>query len=522
MKSSFSRTAWPRYLRSLFSEAAKAVLPICLLLVVLKAVFLGLTSQNLAGVVRGMSDTLLIAVGILIIVFGLSFFLQGLDHSLLPLGRNVGSALPQTARLWSIILFSLILGALATVAEPDLKVYVDKTIVFLGGRVDKTVLMAAVAAGAALGLTLGILRIALRIRFAFVLLPLVFGAGVLTIFCPHPLNLASWDIAPVVSGSVTVPLFLALGIGLAAVMGGQSPGTAGFGLITLASLGPVIAVLILGLATAGGLPDRPLDPSPAAKVEAGPTGLPDRPAQESFLEPAKLARTAGHVLRIIIPVYLFLFIFQGLVLRSPIHHLPAVFTGAGMLVFGLVLFFEGLEAGFFPLTEGVGRLMPRAVPAAWANIGLCLVLGLAVTFAEPAVLVFAKQVEKATAGAIPKRFLYLILGVGVAFGFGLGVAVIWFNLPLPAVLLPVLLVELILTFFAAERYALLAWDALGVTSGAITVPFFMAMGLGLASSAPRGSGMAGLGLIIMASVGPVLSLLVVGVVVGRKTPQGRH
>ena len=116
----------------------------------------------------------------------------------------------------------------------------------------------------------------------------------------------------------------------------------------------------------------------------------------------------------------------------------------------------------------------------------------------------------------------MILGVGVAFGFGLGVAMIWFDLPLPAVLLPVLLVELILSFFAAERYALLAWDALGVTSGAITVPFFMAMGLGLASSAPRGSGLAGLGLVIMASVGPVLSLLIVGVVAGRKTPQGRH
>jgi len=514
---------WLRYLRSIFSEAARAVLPICLLLLIFKAVFLGLTSPSLAQVVRGMSDTLLIAAGALLIVFGLSLFLQGLEHSLLPLGRNVGSALPQTARLWAIILFSLLLGALATVAEPDLKVYVDKTLMILGGRVGRTGLMAGVATGAALGLTLGILRIALRIRFVYVLLPLVFSAGVLTLFCPSPLNLSAWDFAPVVSGSVTVPLFLALGIGLAAVLGGESPGTAGFGLITLASLGPVIAVLILGLTSARGLPLKPAPNSNMAnlapQVEAAPASRPD---QASFLEPGKLLRTAGHVLQIIVPVYLFLFLFQRLVLKRSVHNLAAVITGGGMMVFGLVPFFEGLESGFFPLAEGVGRVMPQAVPAAWANIGLCLVLGMAVTFAEPAVLVFAKQVEKATAGAVPRRFLYLVLGVGVAIGFGLGVTVIWFNLPLPAVLLPVLTVELILTFLAPERYALLAWDALGVTSGAITVPFFMAMGLGLSSSVRQGAGLAGLGLIIMASVGPVLSLLVVGVIAGRKKPHWKH
>jgi len=512
--------SWRPYLRSIFSEAARAVLPICLLLIILKAIFLALTAASSDAFLLGMRGTLLLSAGVLLIVFGLSFFLQGLEHSLLPLGRTVGSTLPQTARLWSIMLFALVLGALATIAEPDLKVYVDKTIGLLGGRVGRTGLMAAVAGGAAVGLALGILRIALRLRFVYILLPMVFVAGALTVFCPHPLNLVSWDFAPVVSGSVTVPLFLALGLGLAAVMGGEGSGTAGFGLVSLASLGPVIAVLILGLALGGGRPAA--DPAgfrgtPA--VQAAPSGDPQLPDQKSFLSPADLARTAGHVLRIIVPVYIFLFVFQRFFLKRPIHDLAAVFAGVGVLVFGLVLFFKGLESGFFPLTEGVGRIMPRAVPAAWMDIGLCLVLGLAVTFAEPAVLVFSKQVEKATAGAVPRSFMYIVLGVGVAFGFGLGIAVVWFGVSLPAVLLPVLALELVLTFFSAERFALLAWDALGVTSGAITVPFFMAMGLGIASSVRGGAAMAGLGLVIMASVGPVLSLLVVGVIIGRKTPR---
>lgn len=515
--------SWRPYLRSIFSEAARAVLPICLLLIIFKAFFLVLTAANADAFLRGMGGTLLVAAGVLLIVFGLSFFLQGLEHSLLPLGRTVGAALPQTARLWAIMLFALALGALATIAEPDLKVYVDKTIGLLGERVGRTGLMAAVAGGAAVGLALGILRIALRLRFVYVLLPMVFVAGALTLFCPHPLNLASWDFAPVVSGSVTVPLFLALGLGLAAVMGGEGAGTAGFGLVSLASIGPVIAVLILGLAVGGGpAATNPAGLGSAPAVQAAPQAasssdlqLPDR---RPVLAPAEILRTAGHVLRIIVPVYIFLFLFQRFFLKRPIHDLAAIFAGVGLLVFGLVLFFKGLESGFFPLTEGVGQIMPRALPAAWMNIGLCLVLGLAVTFAEPAVLVFSKQVEKATAGAVPRRFMYVVLGVGVAFGFGLGIAVIWFRLSLPAVLLPILAIELVLTFFSAERFALLAWDALGVTSGAITVPFFMAMGLGIASSVRGGAAMAGLGLVIMASVGPVMSLLVVGVIIGRKMP----
>jgi|GEM_PF-1459876 len=535
--------SWLRYLRSLFAESAQAVLPICLLLFVLKAVFLMATAGSFADAVRGMGDSLLLVAGVLLIVFGLSFFLQGLDHSLLPLGRDLGSTLPRTARLWLIIVFSLALGALAAVAEPDLKVYVDKTLPLLGGGVGRTVLMAAVALGSAAGLALGILRIALRLRFIYVLLPLIASAGILTLVCPKPLNLASWDIAPVISGAVTVPLFLALGIGLGAVMSSDNPGTSGFGLITLASLGPVIAVLILGAVSAGGPREMAVQPGVSLGENARPATLAqteggvasgEQPGQGSipqavelptgqnegrgrpFFSAARLLETAWQILRIILPVYLFLILFQRLVMRNPVRHLRAVFVGVGVLIVGLVLFIEGLEAGFFPLTQGVGRSMPRVVPWAWADIGLCLILGLAVTFAEPAVLVFAKQVEKATAGALSRRFLYVILGVGVAFGFGLGIAVIWFGLPLAAILLFVLAVEVVFSFFAAERYALLAWDAMGVASGTITVPFFMAMGMGLAASSPRGAeAAAGLGLVIMASAGPVLSMLIVGIVAGR-------
>ncbi|MBI4530633.1 MAG: DUF1538 family protein [Candidatus Latescibacteria bacterium] len=539
---------WRSFLWLVFSEVLKAVLPICLLLFLVKAVLLGIQTGSVTGIIGGMTGTFFIIIGLILIIFGLSIFLKGLEHSLLPLAENVGSTLPQKARLWLIILFSLLLGGLGTIAEPDLKVYVDKAIDLLGGQVSKEALMYIVAIGAAVGLTIGILRIALQIRPAYIFLPIIFVACILTFFCPKPLNLAAWDFAPVVSGSVTVPLFLALGLGLAAIMGGDNHKMAGFGLVTLASMGPVIAVLLYGAIALhdlpppqtaslsstgeaavikrenGRIPHSPVLPlshsiflgETAAQqpgMETTQTSATEEPTHRSLL--SEFVEIAGHVLSVVIPVYIFLIAFQRLVLRGPVHHMPAILTGLGVIVLGLVCFFKGLDTGFFPLVEGVGQILPRAVPVAWIDIGLCVILGLVVTFAEPSVIVFAKQIEEATVGAIHRQFLFVALGIGVAFGFGLGILRIYLDIPLPYFLLPILVVEAILTVFTAERYALIAWDTLGVTSGAITVPFFLAMGLGIASVVSKEARIAGLGLVTMASVGPVMSVLIVGLIAGR-------
>ena len=507
-----------RFLWALVAEVVRAVLPIVALLFVLRAILLAVQLRGLApAAAPAFSGAFSLLAGLALVIVGLSGFLKGLEFSLLPLGRGIGAALPQKTRLGAIIAFSLVLGALAAVAEPDLKVYADQAVGLMGGTIARTTLMALVAAGAGVGLALGIARIALRIRLAFMLLPLLLLACILTLFCPKPLNLAAWDIAPVVSGAVTVPLFLALGLGLAAVMGGENPGMAGFGLVTLASLGPVLALLLYGAVALREPPDarEGAPPGRAIAAETRGGGSADVAHEERSFVGETLA-TAGSVLRVIVPVYAFLLGFQALVLRGGLHDLRAVFVGLGILVAGLVLFFQGLEGGFLALVESVGRILPAAAPTPLVFIPVCVGLALVVTFAEPAVLVFARQIEEVTSGAIHRSFLLAVLGAGLAFGFGLGILRIWLGVPLPAFLLPVLLVELALTCVVPERYALIAWDALGVASGTVTVPFFMALGIGIASAVSSEASTAGLGLVMMASVGPVLSVQLVGLVVGRR------
>lgn len=506
-----------RFLWALVAEVVRAVLPIVALLFVLRAILLAVQLRGLApAAAPALSGAFSLLAGLALVIVGLSGFLKGLEFSLLPLGRGIGAALPQKTRLGAILAFSLVLGALAAVAEPDLKVYADQAVGLMGGAIARTTLMALVAAGAGVGLALGIARIALRIRLAFLLLPLLLLACILTLFCPKPLNLAAWDIAPVVSGAVTVPLFLALGLGLAAVMGGENPGMAGFGLVTLASLGPVLALLLYGAVALREPPDAREGAPPGSAIAAAARGGGSAEGHEERSFVGETLATAGSVLRVIVPVYAFLLGFQALVLRGGLHDLRAVFVGLGILVAGLVLFFQGLEGGFLALVESVGRILPAAAPTPLVFVPVCVGLALVVTFAEPAVLVFARQIEEVTSGAIHRSFLLAVLGAGLAFGFGLGVLRIWLGVPLPAFLLPVLLVELALTCVVPERYALIAWDALGVASGTVTVPFFLALGIGIASAVSREASTAGLGLVMMASVGPVLSVQLVGLVVGRK------
>lgn len=491
---------WGHYVGRMLSEVLRAVLPICVLLLALKAILGGIQSHSVRGFVEGMRGTGRILVGIGAVVVGLSLFLKGLEFSLLPLGENVGTTLPRRAHLPLMGLFSLLLGALAALAEPDLRVYVEKVVELLGGRVDSTVLRVLSAAGTAVGFTVGILRIVFRWRFAVVFVPAMVLACGLTLFCPKPLSLAAWDVSPVISGAVTVPLFLALGVGLASVVGGENAGMAGFGLVTLASLGPVVAFLLYGVLCARG--------EPLVSVEwVGPGN-----SENSLSGVGNVLEVGGEVLGVIAPVYVFLMFFQRVILRSPIRHATTVWVGVGVIVGGLVLFFEGLEVGFFPLAKGVGELLPSVVPKGGVVVGVCVVLGLVCTFAEPSVMVFTRQIEEATAGALPRHFLLGALGVGVAFGFGVGILRIWLNVSLPYVLLPLLGLGSLLTWTTRDRYAMIAWDSMGVASGSVTVPFFLSVGLGVASAVSSEASSMGLGLVTMASVGPVLSVLWIGVI----------
>ena len=186
-------------------------------------------------------------VGLIMVTAGLILFLVGVHLGLLPIGEMIGSALPNTGKASLVVLFGFLMGFVVTVAEPDVRVLATQIDLVSQGEISKNLLIFVVALGVAIFVGLAMLRIILNIPITYIL---IIGYGlvfVLAAFTPPHFIPISFDAGGVTTGPMTVPFILALGVGVARVLGGQSTSADGFGLVALASIGPVLAVMLLGV-----------------------------------------------------------------------------------------------------------------------------------------------------------------------------------------------------------------------------------------------------------------------------------
>ncbi len=135
------------------------------------------------------------------------------------------------------------------------------------------------------------------------------------------------------------------------------------------------------------------------------------------------------------------------------------------------------------------------------------VLGFGATLAEPALNALGETTENLTNGVFKKKTLLIAVSLGVAFGIAAGLAKLIFQLPLAWMIVPSYLVAVVLTIFSSEEFVNVAWDSAGVTTGPITVPLVLAMGLGIGSAM---NAVEGFGILCMASIGPIISVMITG------------
>ena len=661
--------------------------------------------------------SLMIAVGILIVIVGLAFFMEGLRLGLMPLGEILGSTLPRKKIfglpcLPSSLAFGFVLGAFATFAEPAIGVLraagagVDPTAAPLLWTILNTgagLLVNCVGVGVGIAVLLGVLRF----YKGWSLKPFIY-AGVLILSCltlfmqfeddrlRHVLGLA-WDCGAVTTGPVTVPLVLALGIGVCRIVSTGGSSNTGFGVVTLASLFPILAVICYALylfntdkyyyptkSTAewhqqivneakekgeepddlgryygkgyendlqkfgdmkaqarldseGGVGEAELSwslsPQDRAKVEKhlneekslpdgftlktkvtdgkivpSPLAVGDREnvevngakiyvVREGFKAPdgvwdedadimvaltnkfdffpntfkpdedkngnGKLdegedfysinpdgsinyAEKNGKLdgpdqdrgaiegaIWAIVPLCSILLIVLMVGLKQKPKHLDELFIGIVCAVVGMGLFNLGIALGLTPLGEQLGGNVVSSFETiqpwqsegfveplfASSTAGKCLailfgfLLGYGATLAEPALNALGSTVEKITVGAFKKNLLMQAVATGVALGIATGVAKIAFNLELWYLLIPPYGLLLILTFISSEDFVNFGWDSAGVTTGPITVPLVLAMGLGIGA---KTGAIDGFGVLSLASVGPIITVLTVGLLVRKK------
>lgn len=505
------------YVSVRFWEQAKAVVPLALYLMAFQLLILR----------QSVTDSWIITAGLVSVIIGLMLFMEGLKVGLMPFGETIGNVLPRKSHLNVVLLIAFLLGIGVTFAEPAIGAL--KT---AGSIVDvhqapylyallnqwSDVLVLMVGTGVGLAAVLG----TLRFLYGWSLKPLIYVTLVpligLTLYLLADEEMMkvmglAWDCGAVTTGPVTVPLVLSLGIGIAAAAGKGSSSLSGFGIVTLASLFPILAVYILAISVAH-------TTSPEAIIEAAGVA-----ARQDVGVPWHQRTPYNEIIlgiRAIVPLVLFLIVVMQLVLKEKIHNKGTIAYGITLAVLGMIIFNVGLSYGLAKLGGQSGGLVPAAFtdhhlvtgsPLYDYGLGLAIALGFAwllgfgATLAEPALNALGMTVENLSNGAFRKQVLMYAVSFGVACGIALGVLKIIFAIPIAFLLLPAYVVGLILTMLSTEEFVNIAWDSAGVTTGPVTVPLVLAVGLGLGDAV---GAVEGFGILSMASIGPIISVLGTG------------
>ncbi|MDD7487667.1 MAG: DUF1538 domain-containing protein [Clostridiales bacterium] len=473
-----------RVLAEKLKEAAASVLPVTAIVAVL--------CLALVRVDVGLMLSFLLGSGLLIL--GMGLFTLGAELSMSRIGNLIGAKMTKSRKLWFILAVSFLLGVAITMAEPDLQVLATNV-----PAIDKTVLIVTVSVGVGLFLMLCMVRILFSVSLRLLLIvfyALLFlgaflsDAGFLSV---------AFDSGGVTTGPMTVPFIMALGVGVASIRSDENAKADSFGLVALCSIGPVMAVMLLGAI-------YPTDTQADVGMVIG--------GFETTVElgGAYLRSLPTYMLEVamaLLPIFVFFLLFQVFSLRLRRMPLTKIVMGVGYTFLGLVLFLTGVNVGFSPLGYVLGKELVTSGLSALL-IPLAMLMGWFIIDAEPAVHILNKQVEELTSGAISAKAMGLSLSVAVALANGLAMVRVLTGLPILYFLLPGYAVALGLSFFVPRTFTAIAFDSGGVASGPLTATFMLPLAMG-ACTALGGNVMTdAFGLVALVAMMPLITVQVMG------------
>ena len=443
-----------RELRSKILEALLSALPITAIVYVMAL----LPWFSFSG-----TELITFTIGAVLLILGIGLFNMGADLAMTPMGTHVGSGLSRQKKLWLLLSVCFVLGMLITIAEPDLQVLANQVSAVMNG----TLLIYTVGIGVGAFLLVAILRIVFRRRLGSILMlfyMLLFALALL-LAVNERLDLLpmAFDSGGVTTGPITVPFIMALGVGISAVLGDRRSQENSFGLVALCSVGPILAVLVLGIFSRGDL------------SYAVPDYTVDSNIFGAFLH--NLGHTAKEVAIALGLIVAFFLLCQIFVLKLPKRQLAKIAVGVLFTYVGLVIFLTGVNVGFMPIGYKLGNQL-STMPH-WLLIGLGLLIGVLVVLAEPAIHILTVQVEDVTSGYVTKRSMLIGLCIGVGLAIALSVVRILFDFSLTYYIIPGYFISLALSLFVPPVYTAIAFDSGGVASGPMTSGFILPFAIGL-------------------------------------------
>ena len=401
-------------------------------------------------------------VGAVLLILGIGLFNLGADLAMTPMGSQVGAGLSRQKKLSLLLAVCFVLGMLITVAEPDLQVLASQVSAVMNG----TVLIYAVGFGVGAFLVVAVMKIVFQKSLSHILMlfyMLLFALALMLVVSGNEALLPmAFDSGGVTTGPITVPFIMALGVGISGVLGDRRNKENSFGLVALCSVGPVLAVLLLGVFSNSDL------------SYAVPDYTVSNHILDAFLHTA--AHTCKEVAVALGLIVAFFLLCQIFFLHLGKRQLLRIAVGVVFTYLGLVIFLTGVNVGFMPIGYKLGLALSRVSEPFLVGFGL--VMGVLVVLAEPAIHVLNSQVEEVTGGLVKKKSMMIGLCLGVGAAIALSMIRIVFDFSLVYYIIPGYFISLALSLFVPPVYTAIAFDSGGVASGPMTSGFILPFAIG--------------------------------------------
>lgn len=467
-------------------ESVAAVLPIALIVALL------------CFSVAPMSNDLMLAflIGAVMLIAGLGLFTFGVENSMTLIGNHIGAKLTKSRNLLLILAISFLLGVIITIAEPDLQVLARNV-----PHINSWVLIITVAVGVGMFLTVSMIRILFSIPFRWILLFFYVIVFVLAAFSDPDYLSVAFDSGGVTTGPMTVPFIMALGVGVASIRSDKNAEADSFGLVALCSIGPILAVLLLGFFYPGDVTEL----TAATAVTYANTvelGLGYLYALPEYIYEVTIA---------LAPIIVFFLIFNAVSLKLSKGAFKQILVGLVYTFIGLVLFLTGVNVGF----SSLGVMLGNGLAEGWTKyllIPIVMLMGWFIVTAEPAIHVLTKQVEEVSAGAVSGKALRISLSIAIACAMALAVVRVFTGLHIFWFVIPGYLISLILMFFVPPIFTSIAFDSGGVASGPMTATFMLPFAMGACEAVGGNILTDAFGLVALVAMMPLITIQIMGLI----------
>ncbi len=477
-------------LKAKMHESLSSVLPITMIVLILSIVLAPM----------GTGYMMMFLFGAVMLIIGMGLFQLGAEMSMSPLGEGIGVSLARSKKIALIAAATLLLGTLITIAEPDLRVLSDKV-----PSVDTWTLILTVAIGVGIFLALAVLRIMFKIDLSYLLIGFYGVMLILAFVIPGSFRAVAFDSGGVTTGPITVPFIMALGVGISSIRTDKDASSDSFGLVALSSVGPILAVMLLGIFSGEGASGT------TEEILANPTDM--REVVLTFAQ--QIPHYALDVFISIIPIVFVFFLFQLLTKRYHRRQLLRCIFGFIYTYVGLVLFLCGVSVGFAPVGTMLGSEV--AVQNKWLLIPLGMLIGYFIVKAEPAIQILNKQVQSITNGTISAASMNACLQIGVSVAVGLamlrvitGISILW-------IVIPAYIIALVMSRLVPKIFVGIAFDSGGVASGPMTSTFLLPLCIGACTALGGNIMTDAFGAVALVALTPLIAIQIMGITFRIKT-----